>query len=215
MESYHESKKGGDEMAIDKVTATLAGLTKDMQYVGNNSYEVEFTAPSNPGDYSLNITAYDEVGNVAIADSGTNADLVVRVSKWKPPKTNWTVNDRFNFEDYNRIKNNFEYLYEEAFQLWKPFEIEDMGNDIFDYVTAWKVKYFNAWEKNLDTINNIILTQDYGFAQTFFENGQFIRWNELNRIESAMLSMKDILDRQKLGLRKLSVRLGDFKGIKT
>lgn len=202
-------------MAVEKVTATLAGLTKDMQNAEDSRYETEFTAPITSGDYSIELRAYDDAGNIAIANAETNPDLLLHASKWHTPKTNWKVNDRFNFKDYNRIKNNLEYLHEEATELWKPFEIENMGSDIFDYVTAWKVKYFNAWENNLDAINNIILTQDYGFAQTFFENGQFIQWNELNRIESAILSMKDILDRQRLGLRKLSIRLGNFKGVKT
>lgn len=202
-------------MAVKRVVAALGEEEKNMQNTKDSTYEAEFSAPLISGGYSMEIRAYDDAGNVGIANAETNEDLLLHASKWHTPKTSWTINDRFNFADYNRIKNNLEYLHEEAYELWKPFEIEDMGNDIFDNVTPWKVKYFNAWEKNLDAINNIILTQDYGFTQTFFVNGPFIQWNELNRIESAILSMKDILDRQKLGLRKLSVRLGNFKGVKT
>lgn len=202
-------------MAVTNVTATLEDETKQMQSLPDDVYEADLTTPIISGDYSLEIKAYDDAGNVAIANAETNPDLLVHASKWHTSKTNWMPTDRFNFVDYNRIKNNLEYLHEEAVELWKPFEIDDMGEDIFDYVTAWKVKYFNAWENNLETINNIILTQDYGFSQMFFENGVFIQWDELNRIESAILSMKDILDRQKLGLRRLSVRLGNFKGVKT
>lgn len=136
------------------------------------------------------------------------------IAEWKTPKTNWTANDAFNRHDYNRILNNLLYLHEEASNLWRPFEIEDMGAEMFDVREHPKAKYLNAWERNLEIINNAILTQNYGFSQTFYQNGAFISPSELNRIEGATLSMKDILDRQKLGLRKLSFRLGNFKGVR-
>lgn len=215
MEIHNESKKDGDEMAVKKVKAIFQDESKDMKSLGNDKYEINLNAPLISGNYPSEIYAYDDAGNIGIANYKTNPELIVEVTKWHKPKTNWTVNDRFNFEDYNRIKNNLEYLHEEAEVLWKPFEIEDMGMEIWDYVTAWKAKYFNAWEKNLEIINKNILTKNYGFTQIFYENGVFIQWNELNRIESAILSMKGILDRQKLGLRKLSLNLGNFKGVKT
>ena len=33
---------------------------------------------------------------------------------WINPKTDWTKNDRFNYSDYNRIKNNLNYLHEKT-----------------------------------------------------------------------------------------------------
>ena len=30
--------------------------------------------------------------------------------EWVEPKTNWSSNDRFNIADFNRIKNNLEFL---------------------------------------------------------------------------------------------------------
>lgn len=192
---------------------TFEGETKDMTPSFPERYETDFTAPIKSGDYSAEIHAFDDAGNVSIANSETNEELTVKVKKWEIPKTNWGVNDRFNFKDYNRIKNNLEYLHKEASDLWKQFNVEDMGEEVSDYVTSWKVRYFNAWEKNIEIINNIILTKDYGQSQTFYENGVFIQFGELNRIESAILSMKDILERQKAGLRRLSFRLGKFKEV--
>lgn len=139
---------------------------------------------------------------------------VVAVAEWLTPKTNWTANDRFNMRDYNRIRNNLLCLHEEASSLWRPFEIEDMGKEVEDVRERYNVKYFNAWEKNVEIINSVILTWDYGFSQTFYQNGAFISPSELNRIEGAILSMRGILDRQKLGLRKLPFRLGNFKGVR-
>ena len=131
---------------------------------------------------------------------------------WTDPKTNWKNTDRFNVSDFNRIKNNIEFLHDEAELLYKKFEISNMGQNIESYESYWDVNWFNAFEENVETINNIIFTQDYGIMQRFFENGPFIKWDELNRIETACLRMKDILHRQKIGLRKIPFSLGNMKG---
>ena len=133
--------------------------------------------------------------------------------EWIEPKTDWSTSDRFNIDDYNRIKNNLTYLHEYASELYVPFETEDMGEDA-TYPIFWDVDKFNAFERNLDEINKKIYTQDFGVSQTFYPNGVFIQADELNRIESAMLSMKDILDRQKSGVRRLPFRLGQYKLIR-
>lgn len=134
--------------------------------------------------------------------------------EWVEPKTNWSSNDRFNIADFNRIKNNLEYLHAKAVSMYKSFNILDMGNDIMSYENFWKVNYFNAFEENVDIINKIILTKDYGTSQRFFENGPFIKWDELNRVENACLQMKNILYRQEIGLRKIPFSLGNMKGVR-
>ena len=134
---------------------------------------------------------------------------------WTDPKTNWKNTDRFNVSDFNRIKNNIEFLHNEAELLYKKFEISNMGQNIESYESYWDVNWFNAFEENVETINNIIFTQDYGIMQRFFENGPFIKWDELNRIETACLRMKDILHRQKIGLRKIPFSLGNMKGVRS
>lgn len=133
--------------------------------------------------------------------------------EWIEPKTDWSTGDKFNINDYNRIKNNLTYLHEYASELYVPFEAEDMGEDA-TYPIFWDVDKFNAFERNLDEINKQIYTQDFGVSQTFYPNGVFIQADELNRIESAMLSMKDILDRQKSGIRRLPFRLGQYRMIR-
>lgn len=127
---------------------------------------------------------------------------------WVTPKTDWVSTDRFNYDDYNRIKNNLQWLCEKAMKLWKPFEAKDMGDDITSYRDYWDFERFNQFEQNLDAINQNIFTKDYGNAQVFYENGPFIKWDELNRIESACLSMHGILTSQEKGLTKLAFRLG-------
>lgn len=195
-------------MAVEKVTASIAEETTQLQNAEDDTYSGSLKAPSEGGEYSLEVSAYDDAGNVSVISSE------IEVSIWHTPKTDWKMTDRFNFVDYNRIKNNFLWLHEKVTELYNLFEIEDMGEDITDYSSYWKVKYFNAWERNLDIINSHMFTRDYGTAQRFFENGPFIQWTELNRIESAILNMRDILDRQEMGIRKLSFRLGTFKEVR-
>lgn len=132
---------------------------------------------------------------------------------WTDPKTDWVDTDRFNIQDYNRIKGNLEYLHEKAEKLHHKFQIHDMGEDKADYSVFFYADEFNLFEKNLDIINQSVFMNNYGSLQTFFDNGPFIRWDELNRIESAILSMYSILDRQEAGLRRIAFRLGNMKGV--
>lgn len=209
MELHNKSEKDGDVMAVTNVTATLANNAENLNEQGNNIYSGELTAPKENGNYTVSILAYDDAGNVSEMQSD-----VVEVSLWHTPKTNWLPTDRFNFVDYNRIKNNLIWLHEKAQNLWKPFDIEDMGDDIESFSGYWPLEIFNMWERNLEVINKNIFTQDYGVSQYFFYNGPFIKWDELNRIEGATLQMKEILERQEKGLRKLPFRLGTFKEVK-
>ena len=133
---------------------------------------------------------------------------------WQEPKTDWTADDRLNYRDYNRIKNNLEYLWEEARQMYGDFPLEEMGPDMQSVKESWKVRYFNALESNVDTINENIFTQDYGIRQRFFENGPLVYYTELNRLESATLGMKKIIDGTKAGRKRLSFRLGGMKGLR-
>ena len=196
-------------MAVERVVATLENETTELSS-SNDVYSGKITSPETGGEYNVSVAAYDNGGNVSIATSDT---LIVTI--WKTPKTNWLPTDRFNFVDYNRIKNNLLYLHEKAEQLWRIFQIEDMGEDILSYEALWDFERFNQFERNLDVINQNIFTKDYGYTQVFVGNGKFITYDELNRIESAILSMKIILESQEMGLRRLSFRLGHFKGVRS
>lgn len=133
---------------------------------------------------------------------------------WIEPKINWKAEDRFNIKDYNRIKNNLSYLHEVAKTLVKPFEIEDTGKYMNSYMEYWDVDKFNAFENNLDAINRNTYNKDFGVKQRFFENGKFIKWDELNRIESAILEIKEMLERQELGLRRIPFVFGRYSEVK-
>lgn len=131
-----------------------------------------------------------------------------------PPKTDWLSSDRFNIEDYNRIRNNILYIHGIANQVYPSFELESMGEIKNSYDGYWTANEFNAIESNVYAINDHILSKDYGVPQRFFPNGAFIKWDELNRIESAISSMNAILARQKGSIPRLQFRLGNYKSIK-
>lgn len=197
-------------MSITSVAVTVADDTQTLEQT-DSIYSGELTSPEESGDYDVLVSAYDDAGNVAISNEN-----ILKVSLWSEPKTNWKSTDRFNYYDYNRIKNNLIWLYEKAIMLWKPFEIEDMGDNLIyeQEPVPYDFERFNQFERNLEIINQSIFTKDYGYSQTFFGNGPFIKYDELNRIESAILNMRIILDNQEVGLRILSFRLGDLKGVR-
>lgn len=134
--------------------------------------------------------------------------------EWKEPKTDWAITDRFNYADFNRIKNNLLWLQEKANELYRSFEMADMGEDMTSYEEYYDVDYFNAFESNLDTINSEIYTQDFGVAQRFFENAPFIQYEEVNRIESATLKMRNLLLNQAESRRRIAFRLGTFREVR-
>lgn len=201
-------------MSVIKVTAKIEGDSKNLWNSERDKYTGDLKAPENSGKYGVVITAEDDGGNVSVLDSSQDARLLLDAIIWKKPKTNWRPTDRFNIEDYNRIKNNLKYLHERAILLVKPFQIEDMGDDIVSETEFWPVDVFNKFERNLEKIDQNTYNTDYGEKQTFYENGIFIQWDELNRIESATLSINDMLDRQEIALRKLPFFFGRFKEVR-
>lgn len=130
------------------------------------------------------------------------------MATWTTPKTNWTATDRFNIVDYNRIKNNLQYLHDESEDIFGEYSIIDMGSDISSYESYWNVSNFNAFETNLQTINENMLNASIGSKMTFYANGVFITYTELNRIESATVTLKATIDGWYEAMATLPFRLG-------
>lgn len=133
---------------------------------------------------------------------------------WQTPKTNWTSSDRFNISDYNRIKNNIKFLEELGREVYQFFSLSDMGDDKTSYAGYWTPAEFNLFESNLETIKENFPSSEIGVRKTFFENGPFINWEELNRIESALLNYYNMALLQRETIPRLAIRLGSMKGVK-
>ena len=125
---------------------------------------------------------------------------------WITPKTNWAITDKFNKEDYNRIKNNLDYLQHILKELDHTYQVKDLGEDINDYVSKFKAKSFNDFEIILEDCN--IYGYDNGITKEFEPNGAFIDYVELNRIESGCIRLHDIMCNQYMGRRTLPAMLG-------
>lgn len=140
---------------------------------------------------------------------------------WTTPKTNWwgRVNeegvysgDRFNAEDFNRIKNNLDYLRNLAIKMYEEFSLVSLGQDRVagDYFYADEI---NQLEENLDTLNENTLQRNYGSAPVYFENGNTMDFAELNRLESAILDLYDRLNNQSEGRRMFTWNFGMKGGL--
>ena len=140
---------------------------------------------------------------------------------WSTPKTNWwgRVNeegvysgDRFNAEDFNRIKNNLDYLRNLAIKMYEKFSLVSLGQDRVagDYFYADEI---NQLEENLDTLNENTLQRNYGSAPVYFENGNTMDFTELNRLESAILDLYDRLNNQSEGRRMFTWNFGMKGGL--
>lgn len=144
---------------------------------------------------------------------------------WTTPKTDWKaeysnieiyLGDFFNVEDYNRIKNNLQYIDDRAKELFYGIPDLNLGADKHypipgspdfnnDNIFADEI---NAIENGLQGIQDVIALFDYGTAKLFYENGAFIDYNELNRLESAMLDLYEHIESSIAGKMRLSFRLG-------
>lgn len=135
---------------------------------------------------------------------------------WQTPKTDWHGSvdaegnysgDRFNAKDFNRIKNNLEYLREMAIKLYQNFTLVSLGADRTprDYFYADEI---NQLEANLNTVNANTFKVSYGSAPTYADNGNTMDFVELNRLESAILDLYDRMKNQTDGRRMFTWNFG-------
>lgn len=139
---------------------------------------------------------------------------------WSTPKTDWNgetvdgvyIGDRFNAVDFNRIKNNLEYLHELAIKMYEEFSIQSLGSDRTpkDFFYADEI---NALEDNLKTINNNSLKRSYGNVPVYVDNGNTMDFKELNRLESAILDLYEKLTNEYEGRRMFTWNFGMKGGL--
>ena len=114
--------------------------------------------------------------------------------EWITPKTDWAAStdesgkytgDYFNITDYNRIKNNIEFLGAVAHQFWPVFVRAMPDRNYQEYPYADEI---NILSENLEAINKYVGC-DIGEKTEYADDGAFIGFADLNRIESACLKM--------------------------
>lgn len=106
---------------------------------------------------------------------------------WINPKTNWNSETYINASDFNRIEGNLTHihgLFEQLFPSmdWSQYATQTT-NDI-PYTSKWVIV-----EGQLENLNKKSYELNIGNRKTFSENGHYIDYNELNRIENACLTL--------------------------
>lgn len=140
---------------------------------------------------------------------------------WEAPKIDWHgsltsegiyIGDRFNAADFNRIKNNLQYLRELAVKMYDEFNIQSLGADRTpkDYFYADEI---NQLEENLTVVNNSSIKGSYGNAPSYTDNGNIMDFKELNRLERAILDLYNKLSNEYEGRRKLAWNFGMKGGL--
>jgi len=121
---------------------------------------------------------------------------------WVEPKTSWVATDYYNLSDYDRIRNNIEWLKQLADNVVNiPTVITKSYKYSVPTLTPMTAKthhdipfaaVLNAIENNFAAIN----TNTHDLTDTrnvFVGNGVFITYNQLNDLESKILLLHDWL----------------------
>lgn len=151
--------------------------------------------------------------------------MLVTEYEWIPPKTDWKISydsegtyqgDFFEPQDYNRIKNNVNYLrdYVKYMYAVNP-EFLDLGEDVFygsenDLTASW-------WKKlqdNLEYLNAASVNLSLGDRAIFYSNEAGSLLEELIRVETISLNMYTKLVEIHNNKPRLAFRLGNQKGIR-
>lgn len=196
---------------IESVTVTLDDNELEFSHSGGTTYSATSSIDSSEKDHVAVVTATDSAGN------STTETMVVTISgSWSTPKTDWYGytnadgiyhGDRFNSEDFNRIKNNLAYLREISVTMYKEFSINDLGDD------RSKDQYFyadeiNQLEENVKIIAENTFDPDVGEAPLYIANGKIFDYDELNRIEGLILEIYNQLLNQYRGRQMLTFMFG-------
>lgn len=118
---------------------------------------------------------------------------------WQEPKTDWTADDYFNAQDWERITHNIEYVKDLVATLFEKIVIEEMQEK--NYASMIYAREVNGIEKNLQAVNwknyfdvdSTMVTWQTNRATPTYKD--FNRWeNNLLVLKTKMDSMIDALD---------------------
>ena len=127
---------------------------------------------------------------------------------WITPKTDWQETDPVMLDpDYVRIRGNILHLRDMARQLYLPFPLADMA----DYGPAGFsfVEFFANVDDNVDALlDNTFRPARSERARAYAANGRVWNYDDLNRIESALLGLYTALTAQQNARQTLAFTMG-------
>lgn len=137
---------------------------------------------------------------------------------WIAPKVNWTAETFINYNDINRIVDNLKYLKGLASHLYTT-KIKDVN--VAQKYSFWQSGYTELYADEVNNIENALtslnagtLNYDIGKQKTYRDNGAYIDYVELNRIEKAMYSLYMEMTFQTNNLDRLAFTLGGERKFK-
>lgn len=138
---------------------------------------------------------------------------------WSTPKTNWKKKDYINIDDFNRIKNNLVYLFDEINLLLgtlnSSFSVNTIANKTYsDYIYADEMNAINTCSiylavmlgLDMSVIDNEILMRNFTI------NGSFPNYNFLNILESLTQILFDVYTNAKNYRRKFTWNFETIEG---
>lgn len=102
---------------------------------------------------------------------------------WSKPKTDWQSTDFHELADFTRLHDNIHYI--ESLYGFPEVELSDITNRSKIYAD-----YFNEIEDAIDILSTN-LNIDIGEKKHFDDEGSAIDYEELNRLESALLTFRN------------------------
>lgn len=143
---------------------------------------------------------------------------------WQEPKTDWNcyytssgkyTGDYFNVADYDRIRGNFQVLWNLAAEVLPSIAEGSEGLPDFPTITAESFVTpgsLNVFERSIDVL--LPFVQPYYTVQTKTWAAQQAApgYGDWNRIESAQLNIYNILVQQAAARGVLAVTLADILG---
>ena len=148
--------------------------------------------------------------------------MEVSTYEWVTPKTDWKVSydengryvgDYFEPSDYNRIKNNINFLRDYVYYLFdNKVEFLDLGEDVYYGSTnELKASWWKILQDNLENINKESVSIDIGARENYYSNSSARLVEELNRIEQACLKIYTKMYYIQKNKQKLKLRLGNLR----
>lgn len=149
------------------------------------------------------------------------------MTEWITPKTDWKVTyddetgeyvgDYFNYEDYERIRNNLTVLYERCYilypskQLYLPFVLPMEKEEPID------PEFFHDVANCLDMycyVGAFVPFEEYLYFNNLYYGDKFPNYEKLNSLEQTMLSCYERMNEFIANRRQFKWRLGIEGGTK-
>lgn len=135
---------------------------------------------------------------------------------WTGVKTDWVSTDYFNIADYNRVVGNLEYLRGLASELFEEITFTAIPSEktVNDKILASEM---TAIENNLYLLNTKtykLSKYEIGEKNSYKANAKTHNYEDMNRIEDAIIKLYNLMTVHKASLPRLAITLGGQKGFK-